>query len=223
MSNQNQTTYVNLTADGLGFINRMRWAEPRNGDAYLALSLNAFHGKDGKKQQLFEAIPKGGAVCGLLQELMDQYPELTEGYQGQGNVTATCGFTVAGLEARKPFQTRTGKEVYPIGCNLIRIKWIKVNGQYWYREPREEQQNEYSPNQHQNPNAIRPNDGYPGDDDNGDYYDRQTKPAPVSRQSQNGNRQAVPQRNGYQGNGNYPNQGKGTGQRHGQNSRQRQY
>ena len=168
MSNQNQTTYVNLTADGLGFINRMRWAEPRNGDAYLALSLNAFHGKDGKKQQLLEAIPKGDAVCGLLQELMDQYPELCEGYQGDQKVTATCGFTVAGLEARKSFRTRTGKEVYPIGCNLIRIKWIKVNGEFWYRE---EQQIEYTPNQHQNPNAIRPNDGYAGHDDNGDYYD----------------------------------------------------
>lgn len=222
MSNQNQTSYVNLTANGLAFINRLRWAEPRDGEAYMALSLNAFHGKNGKKNQLFEAIPKGDAVCGMLQELMDQYPELCEGYQGDQKVTATCGFTVAGLEARKPFRTRSGKEVYPIGCNLIRIKWIRVNGQYWYREPREEQQNEYSSNQ--NLNAIRPNDGYARYDDNGEYYNPKTKPAPVSRQSQNGNRQAVPQRNGYQGNsGNYPNQGKGTGQRHGQNSRQRQY
>lgn len=214
MSNQNQTTYVNLTADGLGFINRMRWAEPRNGDAYLALSLNAFHGKDGKKQQLFEAIPKGDVVCGLLQELMDQYPELCEDYQGDQKVTATCGFTVAGLEARKPFRTRTGKEVYPIGCNLIRIKWIKVNGEFWYREqPTDnQQQGQQNTGNGQAPGNRRAGQQY-DDYQYGNGYDDQPEPNPYP--NQNGNRQAQ-QRSGY-ANGNpgrqQVNRGKGQGHR----------
>lgn len=215
MSNQNQTTYVNLTADGLGFINRMRWAEPRNGDAYLALSLNAFHGKDGKKQQLFEAIPKGDVVCGLLQELMDQYPELCEGYQGDQKVTATCGFTVAGLEARKPFRTRTGKEVYPIGCNLIRIKWIKVNGEFWYREqPTDnQQQGQQNTGNGQAPERNRRAGQQYDDYQYGNGYDDQPEPNPYP--NQNGNRQAQ-QRSGY-ANGNpgrqQVNRGKGQGHR----------
>lgn len=225
MSNQNQPTYVNLTADGLAFMNRLRWAEPRDGDAYLALTLMAFHGKDGKRHQQFEAVPKGDTVCGLLHELMDQYPELCDDYQGEEKVTAVCGFTIAGLEGRKPFRTSKGKEVFPIGCNLIRIKWIKVNGEFWYREPRDEQQQGqqktggYAPKQH--PNEY--NGSYEPE-----YYDGQPEPAPASRQNQNGNRQAAPQRNGYQnGNGGNsgrnPNRGNGSGQRRQQGYRQPQY
>lgn len=200
MSNQkSQNTYVNLTATGLAFINRLRWVESR--DPYLALSLNSWHGQDGKEQTLFEAIPKGDIVLSILQDLMDQYPQTMEGYRGDDKVTVTCGFVVGGL---KPgfFSSKNG-DVDCIRCNLIKIQWIKVNGEYFYREKDESE----AANQ-------------------GDNQDYTATPEPPRRRAQSNDRpQRQMQSNGYQ-NGSPQRQPamqqrKGTQQRNGQQGQPR--
>ena len=212
MSNKSTNSYVNLTATGLAFINRLRWVQPQNGSDYLALTLNSWHGKDGKNTTLFEAIPKGDSVYSILQDLMDQCPEVVEGYQGDNKITVTCGFTVAGLKPGS-YVARDGNVVHLISCNLIRIQWIKVNGEYFYREKDQ---------------VNAENQG-----DNQDYEvfaDEPSMPDPPRRQAQAGNngqqpRQQNRQVQSHQGHqrqgGSYPN-GQKSQARHPQRGYQRQ-
>ena len=191
--NQKPASYTNLTATGLAFINRLRWVNSDGGE-YLALSLNSWHGKDGKNTTLFEATAKGNTVYGILQDLMDQYPEVLN-----DEITVTCGFVVAGLKPDS-YSNKKGELVHFNYCNLIRIQWIKVGGEYFYRENKTEAQ-----------------EGYQGYDQ--DYQEEQEQiPAPPRRQSGNGN---------HQNNGDYPRQQRTqpqgqNGYRNGQQSQARQ-
>lgn len=207
MSNQN---YVNLIANGLAFMNRFRWVQSQNGD-YLALSLNSWHGKDGKDKTLFEAIPKGDLVLNILQDLMDQYPEVVEGHQGD-KITVTCGFVVSGL---KPdyYNDKNGKSVDFIRCNLIKIKWIKVNGEYFYREADEDNQGYdqgYHAEQEPIPEPPRRQAANGNNRNSGNYSDQQSRQAPprqAQRQQgtpngQNASRQPTQGRGGQRGGNN---------------------
>lgn len=217
MSNQNRNnqtdTFVNLITTGLGYINRPRWIDSKSG-SYLAVSIAAFHGKNGEDRTFFEVNAKGNTID-IISDLMEAYPNLE-------NVTVTCGFVIGGGKV-KPFQKKDGSWAASIQGQLVRLSWIKVNGEYFYREqPTDNQQqgqqntgNGQAPEQHHNGNrrAGQQYDDYQYGNGSSDYYDDQPEPNPYP--NQNGNRQAQ-QRSGY-ANGNpgrqQVNRGKGQGHR----------
>ena len=202
MSNQNRNNqtdaFVNLITTGLGYINRPRWIDSKSGQ-YLALSIAAFHGKNGEDKTFYEVNARGNTVD-IICDLMEAYPQLE-------NVTVTCGFVIGGGKV-KPFQKKDGTWSASIQGQLIRLSWIKVGGEFFYREQSSNNQqqgqqntgNGYAPEQRRNPNcqAAQQYDDYQ-DDHGSEYYDDQPEPTPY--RNQNGNRQAAQQRSGY-GNGN---------------------
>lgn len=131
--NQNQDTYANLTMTGMGYINRPRWVQPDEGDAYLSMSINAWHGKNGKKSTLIETSPRGEQANRVIDELLTAYPELMEGGRENHGLNVTIGFMVGDCEP-KSFVSRDKKTTHYIKSRLFLVNWIKVNGQYFYRK-----------------------------------------------------------------------------------------
>lgn len=173
-ANQNQAKqakndYVDLVTTGMGFINRPRWVQPKNGQPYLACSITAWYGKGGKEQQLFE-VSVFGQAAEALDALFQGYPQVLDQNAGP-KVTVTCGFSI-GDGVPDGFNTQKHGYVKCIRGRLFKISWINVNGERFFTAQQAENGQAGNASQGaqyhqtvQNPQAqhhyAAPNAGYP--------------------------------------------------------------
>lgn len=139
-SNQTQNQYFNLTADGIGFLNRPRTVTAKKGHPYYAATIQASRGDSGDKTR-FDVRIVGGHAKELFEQLLQEFPNL-QATQLKDRPTVIVGFRVGDLQPIK-FETedrKTGEkiETLSIDAQLLKFKFIKVNGEFWYRSSQDE-------------------------------------------------------------------------------------
>lgn len=132
-SNQN---YFNLTADGIGFLNRPREVQgKRKSSNYYACTIQASRGDNGEKTR-FDLRIVGGQAKELFARLLEEFPQLlSKNYRERP--TVVVGFRAGDIQPLK-FETNnreTGEvlETLSIDGRLLKFKFIKVDGDMWYQ------------------------------------------------------------------------------------------
>ena len=101
MKNQAQNqNYFDFTADAACYLNEIKWVQPRNGNAYIAIRASILEGLDGKNKIACDLTIRGQQADEVLQMFADVWPQ---GY---------------GSRSPKWFAGR-----------LLAIKWLKIDGE----------------------------------------------------------------------------------------------
>lgn len=134
-STQTQNTYFNLTADGIGFLNRPRTVNTKK-SSYYACTIQASRG-DANDKTRFDLRVVGGEAKTLFAQLLEDFPALTSS-NFRDHPTVVVGFRAGDIVATT-FETtnrETGEKVQTptIDGRLLKFKFIKVNGELWYTE-----------------------------------------------------------------------------------------
>ncbi|ENV7556889.1 DUF3577 domain-containing protein, partial [Neisseria gonorrhoeae] len=123
-SNQN---YFNLTADGIGFLNRPREVQgKRKSSNYYACTIQASRGDNGEKTR-FDLRIVGGQAKELFARLLEEFPQLlSKNYRERP--TVVVGFRAGDIQPLK-FETNnreTGEvlETLSIDGRLLKFKFI---------------------------------------------------------------------------------------------------
>lgn len=133
---QTNQNYFNLTADGIGFLNRPREVQgKRKSSNYYACTIQASRGDNGEKTR-FDLRIVGNHAKELFARLLEEFPQLlSKNYRERP--TVVCGFRAGDIQPLK-FETNnreTGEvlETLSIDGRLIKFKFIKVDGDMWYQ------------------------------------------------------------------------------------------
>lgn len=129
------STYFNLTADGIGFLNRPRTVNTKK-SSYFACTIQASRG-DANDKTRFDLRVVGGQAKELFAQLLEDFPALTSS-NFREHPTVIVGFRAGDIVATT-FETTdrtTGEKVQTptIDGRLLKFKFIKVNGELWYTE-----------------------------------------------------------------------------------------
>ena len=133
---QTNQNYFNLTADGIGFLNRPREVQgKRKSSNYYACTIQASRGDNGEKTR-FDLRIVGGQAKELFARLLEEFPQLlSKNYRERP--TVVVGFRAGDIQPLK-FETNnreTGEvlETLSIDGRLLKFKFIKVDGDRWYQ------------------------------------------------------------------------------------------
>ncbi|HFC4145945.1 TPA: DUF3577 domain-containing protein [Neisseria gonorrhoeae] len=139
---QTNQNYFNLTADGIGFLNRPREVQgKRKSSNYYACTIQASRGDDGEKTR-FDLRVVGGQAKELFARLLEEFPQLlSKNYRERP--TVVVGFRAGDIQPLK-FETNnreTGEvlETLSIDGRLLKFKFIKVDGDMWYQSSSEDE------------------------------------------------------------------------------------
>ena len=139
VQNQQVPAYFDLTADGVGFMNRPRVVQGKRGCEYFSCTIQALHG-DADEKSRFDVRIVGGKAKELFAKLLEEFPDLlSNDYKRRPNVFV--GFRVGDL-CPVVFETTSKNDrnesmkinTTSIDARLLKFKFIKVNRQYWYTE-----------------------------------------------------------------------------------------
>ena len=144
-SNQN---YFNLTADGIGFLNRPRQVQgKRKSSPYFACTIQASRGDNGEKTR-FDLRIVGGQAKELFARLLEEFPQL-QSKNIQERPTVVVGFRAGDIQPLKfeAINHKTGEvsELLSIDGRLLKFKFIKVDGNMWYQSSYQGDQNQDNP------------------------------------------------------------------------------
>ncbi|WP_051940403.1 DUF3577 domain-containing protein [Stenoxybacter acetivorans] len=126
-----QTQYVNLLADGFGFMNRLRKIEVKKGGShYYGCTLMLLRGDESEKSR-FDVRIAGSEAKALIERMIQEYPALlSDDYKARPSVT--CSVRIGDLVPS--FFEGKDKQVVPyIDGRLIKFKYISINGSVFYR------------------------------------------------------------------------------------------
>lgn len=139
---QTNQNYFNLTADGIGFLNRPREVQgKRKSSNYYACTIQASRGDEGEKTR-FDLRVVGGQAKELFARLLEEFPQLlSKNYRERP--TVVVGFRAGDIQPLK-FETNnreTGEvlETLSIDGRLLKFKFIKVDGDMWYQSSSEDE------------------------------------------------------------------------------------
>ncbi|UOO85675.1 DUF3577 domain-containing protein [Neisseria arctica] len=175
-NNQNQATYYNLIIEGVGFLNRPREISSKRGNSYYGLTINAARGysEDNEKTRIDCRIV-GEEAKAIMANLLDAHPELLDN-DWKKHPTVHVGFRVGDVFPSK-FTNRKGEEVLFLDGRLLAFKWIKVNGEFFYKHEQEQESMDAAPVQDAAPAkpAHEPKKAEPQQSASGSVYGSQTK------------------------------------------------
>ncbi|CWM24202.1 Protein of uncharacterised function (DUF3577) [Neisseria meningitidis] len=138
---QTNQNYFNLTANGIGFLNRPREVQGRKSSNYYACTIQASRGDDGEKTR-FDLRVVGGQAKELFARLLEEFPQLlSKNYRERP--TVVVGFRAGDIQPLK-FETNnreTGEvlETLSIDGRLLKFHFIKVDGDMWYQSSSEDE------------------------------------------------------------------------------------
>ena len=133
--NETQAKYFDLHINGIGYLNRVREVKPNRGDDFLAADIAALHGNaDDVQYTRFDCRVAGKEAQAVVLRAM---PHLAVGRR------VLVGFRLSDLYA-ETFTYKQGERAGQIGislkCRLIRIAWLKLDGETVYTAPQAEEQ-----------------------------------------------------------------------------------
>lgn len=130
-----QTKYFDLHTTGLGYLNRTRVIKPSRGDEFLAVDISALHGNAENVQYTrFDCRVTGREAQSIVRRLMDDV---------ENDRRVLVGFKLSDLYA-ETFTYKNGERAGETGISLkarlIRITWVKVDGETVYTAPQPAEQ-----------------------------------------------------------------------------------
>ncbi len=125
-----QTKYFDLHTTGIGYVNRARMVKPQRGDEFLAVDIAALHGSADEVQYTrFDCRVAGKEARSVVSRLM---PAVAMERR------VLIGFKLSDLYA-ETFTYRNGERAGDTGISLkarlIRVYWVKVDGETVYTAP----------------------------------------------------------------------------------------
>lgn len=127
-----QKSFFNLTAKGIGWINRIR-AVKKGRHTFYACTFNALRGEEDEnghvEQTTFELLVKGSKA-------KDHFIRILEnGYTKEDKVWASLDISdirpdLNDAGAPNSFVRKDGTHLVVIRANLLRINYLKLNGEY---------------------------------------------------------------------------------------------
>ena len=138
MTQATTNSYFNLTAEGIGFLNRPRRVTGKKID-YFACTIQAARGNEGDKTR-FDLRVVGGQAKELFEQLLEQFPDL-ENKNFDKRPKVVVGFRAGDIQATvfESTNSRTQEKVVTpsIDGRLLKFNFIKVNGKFWYKSSAE--------------------------------------------------------------------------------------
>jgi len=127
MSTNESKQYFDLHTTGIGYLNHVREVTPKEGTPFLSVTIAALRGSvDNAQYTHFECRVSGKQA----QELVRQLKPAVE-----GKSKVLIGFTLSDLYA-EVFTFKSGDKAGDTGISLkarlLRIAWVKVDGQPFY-------------------------------------------------------------------------------------------
>ena len=127
MSTNEATKYFDLHTTGIGYLNRIREVTPKEGTAFLSVTIAALRGSvDNAQYTHFECRVSGRPAQQVVRQLKPAV---------EGSAKVLIGFTLSDLYAES-FTFRNGEKAGETGISLkarlLRIAWAKVDGQPFY-------------------------------------------------------------------------------------------
>ena len=125
MKNQAQNqNYFDFTADAACYLNEIKWVQPRNGNAYIAIRASILEGLDGKNKIACDLTIRGQQADEVLQMCENAWPQ---GY-GSRSPKWFAGIRIGSLNS-KPFFRGNGQPGSTLSGRLLAIKWLKIDGE----------------------------------------------------------------------------------------------
>lgn len=123
--------YFNLHTSGVGYLSRIREVKPKKGDAFLACKVSALCGApnaDGKVEyRVFDCRVSGAEAEKLVRRCMDAV---------EAEKKVLIGFNIGDIYP--DLYESNGETKVMMKGRLLRIDWIKVDGQTVYTAPRQD-------------------------------------------------------------------------------------
>ena len=123
-ANQSQANYFNFTAEAACYLNEIKWVQPRNGNAYIAIRASILEGLDGKNKIACDLTIRGQQADEVLQMFADVWPQ---GY-GSRSPKWFAGIRIGSLNS-KSFFRGNGQPGSTLSGRLLAIKWLKIDGE----------------------------------------------------------------------------------------------
>ena len=124
MQEQAQPKYFDLHITGLGYLHRVREVPVKRGQPFLAVDISALHGEiDNVEYTRFDCRVSGKEAQAVVRELM---PAVEQGKK------VLVGFKLGDLYAETftyERGQRQGETGVSLKVRLLRIDWVKVDGQ----------------------------------------------------------------------------------------------
>ena len=125
-----QTKYFDLHTTGLGYLNRARVIKPPRGDEFIAVDIAALHGNaDDVQYTRFDCRVTGRDAQSIVRRLIGAV---------ENERRVLVGFKLSDLYA-ETFTYKNGERAGQTGISLkarlIRIYWVKVDGETVYTAP----------------------------------------------------------------------------------------
>ena len=130
-----QTKYFDLHTTGIGYLNRARIIKPQRGDEFVAVDIAALHGSaDDVQYTRFDCRVAGKDAQSIVRRLVDDV---------ENERRVLVGFKLSDLYA-DTFTYKNGERAGEIGVSLkarlIRVYWVKVDGETVYTAPQAAEQ-----------------------------------------------------------------------------------
>lgn len=132
MTQNSNSAYFNLTAEGIGFLNRPRRIVKGKIPEYYACTIQASRGDAGEKTR-FDVRVVGSEAKILFQKMLEEFPALLAS-DFKARPTVTVGFRVGDIQP-KNFETKgKGTTISTIDGRLLKFRFIKINNVLWYED-----------------------------------------------------------------------------------------
>lgn len=130
----NEAQYFDLHTTGIGYLNSVRFVTPQKGPEYLACSISALHGnKEAAEYTPFQLRVSGEEAKRVIADL--------EADANDRDTKVLLSFRI-GDATPEHFEYSKGQRKGEIGTcirgRLIKVFWVKVNGEYAYQAPKAE-------------------------------------------------------------------------------------
>ncbi|MCY4264618.1 MAG: DUF3577 domain-containing protein [Gammaproteobacteria bacterium] len=123
-TNPEKPKFFDLDINGIGYLNRVREVTPENGNPFLCVNIAAIRGPaDNVRHTYFDCVVAGDEAKVLVRQLM---PAVA------ADMKVLVGFHLSDLQAETfTFKSgdRSGSTGVSLKSRLLRLKWIKVEGQ----------------------------------------------------------------------------------------------
>lgn len=185
-ANQSQANYFDFTAEAACYLNEIKWVQPRNGNAYIAIRASILEGLDGKNKIACDLTIRGQQADEVLQMFADVWPQ---GY-GSRSPKWFAGIRIGSLNS-KSFFRGNGQPGSTLSGRLLAIKWLKIDGEEM-EIPEWRTESADAENYGEEPYA---DDAYGA----GDYAEHEAHQEPPQPRGQSVRPQPQPQQQRYQG------------------------
>lgn len=127
MTTSTSTKYFNLHTSGIGYVSRIREVVVKRGTPFLACNISALHGAaDAVEYTKFDCRVSGGEADKLIRRCMDAVATEKK---------VLVGFNLGDLYPDL-YTKADGSTAVSLKARLLRIDWIKIDGQHVYTAPK---------------------------------------------------------------------------------------